>query len=870
MRVIDRKSADKTLLRGHDEKTRMVDAAFFGESSGKEGVGGLWDQLAAERSNNSAAGISGDKAPLPPAAASDVLATLSGMAETASILIWRIHSSPSTGLGADKLLEVRFKEASRLVWHPFNPNQFLLLSRNLGGGDSYDNSDEGGGSERTVATLCETTRLVTRPHESEGHMVCDCTPTSADSSGIPGMIPLIVSGDNTSLAGANDVSWSSKDARYVLTAHDDGNVRLWDLTATSTPSAGEGGEDVVSISSAGELNVTKSTNATSQRVTRVMFLSQYECPPATSGEYITPPFITGTDMNHTITLWSGWKSNGGVPQRLRVFGLRNNDEDADASYPLSSILSVELIPAPYRPPVVNESIVPSSFVLLAERSSGGVLHALHLDTQWKEDGEGGGGSSAAVVVKGFDYVSTLNCVHPVYSYCVAPTSNEGDPTAATPTLAEERDVDLACIQSKAVQMLSLSAEMIASPEDDMVLGMDRTNLAPGVSLLDLPSVDASDEEVDEGDDDEEEFEEDYDMDEDELATAEYPTDDDDEDEGEEEDNEKNAVPTATEDGPNAFSNWLGAIANPLPPPTADVADSAPKPVSPVPPGLGFASILPPPPGMAPPPAPATLVDSILDQKATTPAALAEATVNKLLLDTSIENRSPPTFLSPMQLLSGSGSDLDISKAAQPEPTPVAVKAPSPVPPPIAPLAPAAASASKPPMAKKTSKKKDNVKNKQPSPSPMKILQRAASPILPPATAVAPNADVDTVEATIQRAMKAHSTELLASMQKTIANEVSTQVGKAVRSSFKEANKSPVPGDKAMDKKLIEQAIQKALASSDKSTEQAVQRALVTSIAENGELRKQLERQTRESAAMSAKEAVGAMQPLIMNSVNQVC
>lgn len=106
------------------------------------------------------------------------------------------------------------------------------------------------------------------------------------------------------------------------------------------------------------------------------------------------------------------------------------------------------------------------------------------------------------------------------------------------------------------------------------------------------------------------------------------------------------------------------------------------------------------------------------------------------------------------------------------------------------------------------------------------------------------------------------------MQKTIANEVSTQVGKAVRSSFKEANKTPVPGDKAMDKKLIEQAIQKALASSDKSTEQAVQRALVTSIAENGELRKQLERQARESAAMSAKEAVGAMQPLIMNSVNQ--
>ena len=49
------------------------------------------------------------------------------------------------------------------------------------------------------------------------------------------MIPLRVEGDDLSLAGANDISWSDKDARHVLTGHDDGKVRLWDLTAHSQP-----------------------------------------------------------------------------------------------------------------------------------------------------------------------------------------------------------------------------------------------------------------------------------------------------------------------------------------------------------------------------------------------------------------------------------------------------------------------------------------------------------------------------------------------------------------------------------------------------------------------------------------------------------
>lgn len=60
-------------------------------------------------------------------------------------------------------------------------------------------------------------------------------------------------------------------------------------------------------------------------MTRVLFLSQYQSPTgggsgggssgSGSGAIITPPFITGTDMNHTVTLWSSWKSGLGYRHR---------------------------------------------------------------------------------------------------------------------------------------------------------------------------------------------------------------------------------------------------------------------------------------------------------------------------------------------------------------------------------------------------------------------------------------------------------------------------------------------------------------------------------------------------------------------------
>ena len=101
LRVLHRASPVRALLRGHTSK--ITDISFF--QSG------------------------------------DVLGTVGG-----NLIIWRIfHRSPD--ILSEKLLEIpnTLSGMSRLIWHPFNPNQFWLLHHNA--------------ANTTVATLVETTRI---------------------------------------------------------------------------------------------------------------------------------------------------------------------------------------------------------------------------------------------------------------------------------------------------------------------------------------------------------------------------------------------------------------------------------------------------------------------------------------------------------------------------------------------------------------------------------------------------------------------------------------------------------------------------------------------------------------------------------------
>ena len=498
VRVIDRQSSAKALLRGHG--CRIVDASFFCDSS-KVGIGGLWSELAnaklGEFSTSSSSGTSGGAA----SGASDILATLGGLQD--SLFIWRIYNDGE--LKADKLIELNFNNNTtigcpgRILWHPFDPNRFLLLNR---------------GGCTSAGSLVETKRLVTKRDEA-GHMVCDC------EGDIPGATKFIVDGgDEGATCDINDSSWSSKDARHVLTAHDHG-VRLWDVIAVVTI------QDEKSFQCIATLNM--------EPVTRVICLSQYE----TDGNAgITPPFVTGTDMNHTITLWSGFTSSG-TSQKLRVFTLKSSPPS------ISTLLSVELCPAPYRP----SDTTPSSFLLINERDNA-QTHALHLATEWKPSG--------AVGIMGFDYVTTIDVVHPILSQCIAPNSDN------TANLDEERDVDICCVQTKAVQLLTLSGEMVAPPKS-----------------LDVPNSITLIEEEEKEDIS---FEEDYDMDE-EVEEAEFSTEHD-------ADSEVVKEEPASVD---PFSNWLGAIGRDEKPAGSPPSSMSAMPTPP-PPGLDF--MFPPPPGMA--------------------------------------------------------------------------------------------------------------------------------------------------------------------------------------------------------------------------------------------------------------------------------
>mmetsp|Transcript_26144 Transcript_26144/g.41060 ORF Transcript_26144/g.41060 Transcript_26144/m.41060 type:complete len:1029 (-) Transcript_26144:78-3164(-) len=720
VRVIDRHTAAKTLLRGHADETRIVDAAFFGTegtAQRKEGISALWNQLCNNATTNNDGG--GGNAPqhAPPAAASDVLATVGGMKDSACVLIWKIKSSDDddNDLEAEKLFELRYPHATRIVWHPFNPNRFLLLTRTYDEGE-WDNS------QRSVASIVDTSRL--NKTFKDGYALCDC----GDDKVLNGAAQFYVSANENT--GANDVSWSHvKDARHVFTGHDDGKVRLWDLTKN----------DGSTVSCLHELDVASGMEESSdKRVTRVLFLSQYES--ADSDESMTPPFIVGTDSNQTITLWSGFPSNGDAPQRLRVFRLADVDP--------TSLVSVEMCPSPYRPPVSSSSpSIPSSFLLLAERKKG-CVHALHLDTEWKE-------GSSTVVVKGFDYVSTLNVVHPVYSLCIAPTEESGA------SLEEEKDVELCCIQSKAVQVLTLSAAMCAAPSKD-VGGTERGDLANGVTLIDLPT-EVSDEEAFE------DFEDEYEM-EDEVEYSTNHSGGIDEDEDVEE--TPVVVPTATMAEPNAFSNWLGAIANPIPVPSVPAPPvPATKVKSPTPPpGLGFPTILPPLP-----PAP---------------------------------DVSDSQFLSPMQILSGSENKAEPSKKAKKKKE-TAKKASTPA----APIAPVA-------ILKREEPKKEAVV--------APIPQKSAAP--QKKVDVGSSSDGN-VEAVISSYMKSHEAEMATVIRKAVASEVETAVRSNMRGVEKAAEQAvqrALAADGKFEKKLEKQAKESA-AMAAKEAVAAMQAPIVSSL-----------------------------------------
>ena len=490
VRVMDRSSSLRTLLRGHKEK--ISDVGFFGSSS-------------------------------------DVLASVSSN----DCRVWRVFGREDE-LSTEILLEIQ-KDTSgagdleRVVWHPFNPNQFILLHK---------------GS--SVATFVETTRLMTTASVDEGqtHAVCQMK----NDSKVDGMLNFVVTDAQGDDCGINDLTWSNQDARHVLSAHNDGVVRLWDLRSTVFIADGKEVDpatvDISSTISSAKCIMSVKISADSG-AQKCFFLPAFEDACAMfrsggytameAGSYMTSPFLSYSNSGE-VTLWSPFTVSGSPPSIVRVFQL-------GSASPVPCNISVCTLP-----PVDDEN-PPSTFVLMSDLE--GNVHALHLASQFRDVPSSATAPSRKIAaVIGFDYAVYFKSLQPIYSQSVITSLDESSD-------AKQWNLDLYCVQSKAVQKLTLSPSMCSAPTslqpDVIAAGVTvdqiRNNAASAAvtsdadvdfqDYEDLEDVDESFEEEEAGNDENE-------------STPSLDIDD---------------VPPPTmpgflggESNPGTFSNWLGNLA----------------------------------------------------------------------------------------------------------------------------------------------------------------------------------------------------------------------------------------------------------------------------------------------------------------------
>ena len=501
IRVLHRHSTLRALLRGHQGEV-VTDCRFFQDGN--------------------------------------VLATAGNSGGNKStVLIWRIHEQPQE-ITAEKLLEITSTKTkiSRIIWHPFNPNQFWMIHTNEHG--------------KNMATLVETTRLHTQPKDNYTTAVFHQDYIIMENA------ITIQSTIDTSLYDLTDLTWSPRDPRHVLATYSSGEIVLWDLKACTPRGDGTLSPAIVQVVLYGE------------PLTRCLFLPHDGQAPKggsrpPSSPSLTSCFATAAENNATITLWSPFTGDAfnTEPQKIQVLSL----ERPSPSYIVDVVYGVT-------PPDASPM---SSFLVMADRHAGNVL-AFHLRAQWDDTAD------KRTCLVGSDYVVPFQTKYPVFSWSVQ--------CAPAADITEEDLVDqgglvfdtkLFAYQSKLVQSLTLTSYMCLPPESSWV---DPT---PGVRLERLYSVQSAHVSVV----DENEIIETVQYDEQEFEA--YDDVEEDAEDVEDEDNTNDgAVQTEpNEMASNPFANWLGAIAaksdaasTPLPPvpqtpaattPQAARAASAPHP-----------------------------------------------------------------------------------------------------------------------------------------------------------------------------------------------------------------------------------------------------------------------------------------------------
>jgi enhancer of mRNA-decapping protein 4 len=516
IRVMDRSSANplRTLLRSHT--ARITDCAFFGTDTSGKGGG------------------------------SDILASVGGN----SVVIWRIFSREDE-LSSEILLEIEWDPPAdganfmckRVVWHPFNPNQFMLIL-------NESNDDSCG----RVAMFVETTRLLTV--SKDGHALWKASSSNTTNREVDGILDLIVlDGEDGKGTEITDLSWSTLDSRHVLSSHEDGYVRLWDLKDSIYVMNGKE-VSTVDVSSSTMYAVSArcimSVKVSSlSSVQRCFFLSSFEdaCSFFKSGggtamepgSNMTSPFVTVTE-NGEVGLWSPFTMTGSPPNVVQIVDL-----ESLSSSPVQAALCCQ-------PHGKTEDDPPSAFLVVGDEL--GNLATLHLASQWRQVPSPDVTAQRKVAaVTGFNYMNMFKTLQPIYSWSVMYSIDDSSDT-------KQFNIDCYCVQSKAVQKLTLSPAMCAAPTP-----LSQGYVPDGITLVDINSVVSADEKS-YADDDKIEFD-DYD----EVSEA--------EEEEEEARDRQSSVTTNSEDkvkgtdphqppplpsfltgktNSGSFSNWLGNLA----------------------------------------------------------------------------------------------------------------------------------------------------------------------------------------------------------------------------------------------------------------------------------------------------------------------
>jgi len=422
----------------------------------------------------------------------DVLGTVGG-----NVIIWRIFER-SPEILAEKLMEIpaTLPNITRLKWHPFNPNQFWLFHRN--------------GEGKTVATLVESTRMRTVKHKSEGHAVCVLHDEYAVMEGA-----IQLSGG----ANVTDLDWSSGDARHVMTTHDDGTIRLWDI---KIPSASNNDGTIAAT--------CKAILQDSNPVTRGFFLPHenlVSADGASIGSALTTCFCTATKGSSEITVWSPFTESA-QPTKLQIFGI----DEKDAAYNLAYVTPPAHVHTP------GESEPPAFFFMLSDRKSGKIF-ALHLKSMWSYS------TPKRPIAIGFDYIVPFMSKFATYSWAIAgrPAENAEEDYRGGVNF----DILICALQTKAVQHMVVPHYMCFPPLTEW-----EGNI-PAVISLPLEVGTAHVVESVEY----EEYDDDY--------FGGRVHDDDGDDNEDYSGPEASSLPTPEGIGipadENPFANWLGAIAN---------------------------------------------------------------------------------------------------------------------------------------------------------------------------------------------------------------------------------------------------------------------------------------------------------------------